>query len=59
MDITGDVYLYRFDNKDKLQNRATKKGKIIMFLDNATTHRHLKLGNVKLEFFPPYFTSKL
>lgn len=30
-----------------------------MFLDNATSHRHLKLGIVKLEFFPPYFASKL
>lgn len=26
-----------------------------MFLDNATSHRHLKLSNVKLD----YFTSKL
>lgn len=30
-----------------------------MFLDNATSHRHLKLSNVKLDYFPPYFTSKL
>lgn len=30
-----------------------------MFLDNVTSHRHLKLSNVKLEFFPPNSTSKL
>ena len=36
-----------------------KKRKIIMFLDNATSHQDTKLSHVKLEFFPPNTTSKL
>lgn len=35
------------------------KRKIIMFLDNATVHRNLKLTNVKLAFFHANTTSKL
>ncbi|XP_057657828.1 tigger transposable element-derived protein 4-like [Diorhabda carinulata] len=36
--------------------------KVILFIDNCPTHphpHHVKLTNVKLEFFPPNTTSKL
>ncbi|CAI6361843.1 unnamed protein product [Macrosiphum euphorbiae] len=43
-------WLSNFDRK--MQGR-----KVILFLDNATSHPHLNLQNVKLAFFPPNVTS--
>ena len=44
------------DINDKMRK---KQRQIIMFLDNATVHRNIKLSHVKLEFFPANTTSKL
>lgn len=41
-----------FDKKKKKQIR-----KIILFLDNATSHPDLKLKNINLIFLPPNTTS--
>ncbi|CAI6373801.1 unnamed protein product [Macrosiphum euphorbiae] len=43
-------WLSNFDRK--MQGR-----KVILFLDNATSHPHLNLQNVKFAFFPPNVTS--
>ncbi|XP_060855099.1 tigger transposable element-derived protein 6-like [Metopolophium dirhodum] len=43
-------WLSNFDRK--MQGR-----KVILVLDNATSHPHLNLQNVKLAFFPPNVTS--
>lgn len=45
--------LKTFNRKMKLEKR-----KVILFLDNATSHPHLNLSNVKLEFLPPNTTSE-
>jgi hypothetical protein len=45
-------WLQRLDQQMKTQNR-----KILLFLDNATSHAHLSLDNVTLIFFPPNITS--
>ena len=47
-------WLNDFDKKMHLQNRQ-----VLLFLDNATSHPHVKLTNVKLKFFPPNCTSHL
>ena len=36
-----------------------KKRRIILFVDNATSHVSKKLSNVHVRFFPPYLTSEL
>lgn len=36
-----------------------KKRNILLFMDNATSHPHLNLSNIKLIFFPPNTTSVL
>ena len=36
-----------------------QKRKILLFMDNASSHGHLKLKNIKLQFFPANTTSKL
>lgn len=36
-----------------------KKRKVLLFLDNAAPHPHLKLKNVELVFFPPNMTSMI
>lgn len=36
---------------------VSQKRKVLLFLDNATCHPHIKLSNVKLLFFPPNSTS--
>jgi len=38
-------------------DQQTQNRKIILFLDNATSHAHLSLDNVTLIFFPPNITS--
>lgn len=53
--MTTDImtaWLHKFDNKMKKQNR-----KVLLFLDNATSHSKLSLDNVKLIFLPPNTTS--
>lgn len=47
-----EVYMKKLDGKMGRQGR-----KIIMLLDNATSHPHLQLQNVKLVFLPPNTTS--
>lgn len=53
--MTADImtiWLHRFDTKMKKQNR-----KVVLFLDNATSHPKITLDNVKLIFLPPNTTS--
>ncbi|CAC5404538.1 Tigger transposable element-derived protein 6 [Mytilus coruscus] len=46
--------------KDINRDMRIKSRKIVIFLDNATSHWHnLKLSNVELKFFPAKTTSKL
>lgn len=45
--------------KDIDSQMRRKRRKIVMFLDNATSHAHLKLSNITLKFFPANTTSKL
>jgi len=53
--MTGQImteWLEQLDRKMKMLNR-----KIVLFLDNATSHVNLNLQNIKLIFFPPNVTS--
>lgn len=53
--MTADImtaWLHKFDTKMKKQNR-----KVVLFLDNATSHSKIVLDNVKLIFLPPNTTS--
>lgn len=53
--MTADImttWLHKFDTKMKKQNR-----KVVLFLDNATSHSKIALDNVKLIFLPPNTTS--
>lgn len=53
--MTADImttWLHEFDAKMKKQNR-----KVLLFLDNATSHSKIALDNVKLVFLPPNTTS--
>lgn len=53
--MTADImttWLHEFDAKMKKQNR-----KVVLFLDNATSHSKIALDNVKLIFLPPNTTS--
>ena len=36
-----------------------QKHKILLFMDDASSHAHLNLKNIKLQFFPANTTSKL
>lgn len=45
-------WLHKFDNRMKKQNR-----KVLLFLDNATSHPKVPLENVKIIFLPPNTTS--
>lgn len=45
-------WLMKFDRLMERQNR-----KVLLFLDNATSHPNITLKNVKLIFFPPNMTS--
>ena len=47
-------FLRKLDEKMRLQ-----RGKIILFIDNCTSHSDLKLKNVRVEFFPANCTSQL
>ena len=40
-------------------NMKRQKRKILLLLDNASCHTHLKLSNVRLVFFPPNFTARI
>lgn len=49
--MTADImttWLHRFDTKMKKQDR-----KVVLFLDNATSHPKIALDNVKIIFLPP------
>lgn len=53
--MTGSLmeeWLQSFNGRMKRQNR-----KVLLFLDNAGCHPHIKLSNVKLVFFPPNTTA--
>lgn len=47
-------WLIKFNESMKQQNRN-----ILLFMDNATSHPHLRLSNIKLAFFPANTTSVL
>ena len=40
-------------------NIKRQKRKILLLLDNASCHTHLKLSNVRLVFFPPNLTARI
>lgn len=48
-----EEWLKKFDRKMRCTGR-----KVLLFLDNAPSHPHLTLSNVKLAFFPANTTSK-
>lgn len=55
--MTSDImeeWLIRLNKKMSMQKR-----KILLFLDNATSHPNLNLSNVKLVFLPPNTTSHI
>ena len=45
-----ESWLKDFNSKMLKENRN-----VILFLDNATSHPHLELSNVKIVFFPPKY----
>jgi len=45
-------WLMKFDNR-----MGQNKRKVLLFLDNAAPHPHLKMKNIDLVFFPPNMTS--
>ena len=47
-----EEWLTAFNGRMKMQNRH-----VLLFLDNATCHPHIKLSNVRLAWFPPNTTS--
>ncbi|XP_055308291.1 tigger transposable element-derived protein 6-like [Sitodiplosis mosellana] len=47
-----EQWLIQFNRKMVIQKR-----KILLFLDNASSHPHLKLSNIELVFLPPNTTS--
>ena len=49
-----DDWLVQINTQMKKANR-----KIILFLDNASSHSHSELSNITLQFFPPNMTSVL
>ena len=50
-----------FEDCVKKLNRKMRyqKRKILLFMDNGSSHAHLNLKNIKLQFFPANTTSKL
>ena len=49
---TVEERLTAFSGRMKMQNRH-----VLLFLDNATCHPHIKLYNVQLAWFPPNTTN--
>ena len=47
-----EEWLTAFNGRIKMQNRH-----VLLFLDNATCHLHIKLSNVRLAWFSPITTS--
>ena len=47
-----EEWLTAFNGRMKMQNRH-----VLLFLDNATCHPHIKLSNVRLAWFPANTTS--
>ena len=47
-----EEWLTAFNGRMKMQNRH-----VLLFLDNATCHPHIKFSNEQLAWFPPYTTS--
>ena len=41
-------WLHTFNNKIRKQNR-----KVLLFLDNATSHPHFNLSNILIAWLPP------
>lgn len=52
--IIFEDWVKSFDKKMKRQGR-----KVILFMDNGSSHVNIKLSNVKMQFLPPNTTSKL
>lgn len=52
--IIMEQWLIQFNNRMVAQNRH-----ILLFLDNATSHPHLELSNIKIVFLPAQTTSVL
>ena len=56
--MTGTLFSEWLSEFDREMRR--KKRKVILFLDNAPSHKHeLTLTNTKIIFYPPYTTSRL
>ncbi|XP_062570271.1 tigger transposable element-derived protein 6-like [Saccostrea cucullata] len=56
--MTGETFKDWIFGVNKEMKRQSRK--ILLFLDNATSHPHdLKLSNITLKYFPPNTTSKL
>lgn len=55
--MTGIVFLEWL--KSVNNSLRQKNRKILLFLDNATSHQNVELSNVTLVFFPPNMTSAL
>lgn len=49
-----EEWLMKLNKKMAIQKRL-----ILLFLDNASSHPHLKLSNIQLVFLPPRTTSEL
>ena len=47
-----EEWLTAFNGRMKMQNRH-----VLLFLDNATCHQHIKFSNMRLVWFPPNTTS--
>ena len=54
-----DVWFVWGLGKESAQKMIHQKWKILLFIDNATSHLNLPLKNVKLWYFPANLTSKL
>ena len=55
--MTSGVFEERLKTFDR--KIGFKKCKVLLFIDNATSHCHLTFNNIKLQFFPANRTSQL
>jgi len=53
--MTGEIMAQWLRKLDKDMRKQVRK--ILLFLDNAPSHPHMELSNVRLCFFPPNTTS--
>lgn len=52
--VLYEQYLRKFDREMSAEGRN-----VLLFVDNAPSHPHVKLNNVKVVFLPPRTTSVL